>query len=186
MTINCNHVIRKCCDHIAQTVDLTAPQASVWLQIVELQPWELHTRVGGWMMAELMFLPIVARATLVQKKECFCLTCVYSQVVLCNIHTHSKPAVSGLTHCNPLDLPYLPVDTDSFQLCGSERTPVTACSISGTAVTWGFVGRPENVLEFGWCFVLYKLVWWRVEWNVNNFDILRSLNYFYVTLNVTE
>jgi hypothetical protein len=45
MTINCNHVPPKCSDHIVQSAGLTPPQASVWLQIVWLLNWELHTWV---------------------------------------------------------------------------------------------------------------------------------------------
>jgi hypothetical protein len=83
MTINFRHVIRKFCDHIAQTVDLTSPQICGCLQIVQLQTYELHTRVGGWMLVELMFLPIVARATHVQKKRVrLSYLCLYSGCVV--------------------------------------------------------------------------------------------------------
>jgi hypothetical protein len=57
------------------------------------------------MTFELMFLPIMARATLVQETECICLNCVYSQVDVCNVHTQRKPDVSGLRLCNTVDLP---------------------------------------------------------------------------------
>jgi hypothetical protein len=50
MTINYNHVTRKCCDRIAQSAGLTPPQASVLLQVVQLHTLELHTGVGGWMV----------------------------------------------------------------------------------------------------------------------------------------
>ena len=73
---------------------------------------ELHTGLDGLMIVELMFLPIMARATHVQRErererefECSFLTCVYSQVVDCNIHKLPKPDVSGLRHGNSVDLP---------------------------------------------------------------------------------
>ena len=48
------------------------------------------------------------------ERQCGCLTCVYSQVVVYNIHTQSKPDVSGLRHSNTVDLSYFPVGSDSF------------------------------------------------------------------------
>jgi hypothetical protein len=60
------------------------------------------------MVVELMFIPIMERATNVQRKrerESICLTGVYSQVVVHNIHTYSKPDVSELRHYNTVDLP---------------------------------------------------------------------------------
>ena len=74
---------------------------------MELQTGELRTRLDGWLMVELMFLPIMARATHVQgerERECSCLTYVYSHVVVHNILT-SKPDVFRQRHCNTVDLP---------------------------------------------------------------------------------
>jgi len=59
---------------------------------------------------------------------------------------------------------------------GHSASP-SAVSISGTAVKRGFVERPENLLEFGRYFVLSKFPFWRLEINLNNIVILRSINY---------
>ena len=40
-----------------------------------------------------------------RERESICLTGVYSQVVVYNIHTYSKPDVSELRHYNTVDLP---------------------------------------------------------------------------------
>jgi len=77
---------------------LTLPRASVWLQIVELHTWELHTGVGGWMMFEVLFLSIMPRATHVQRMRVQLPCLFYRQVVVCNIRTQRKPDVSELRH----------------------------------------------------------------------------------------
>jgi hypothetical protein len=61
------------------------------------------------MTVEMMFLPIMAGATRVQRERererereraKLPYLCLYSGCVLYNIHTQSRPDVSGLRHCN--------------------------------------------------------------------------------------
>jgi len=49
-----------------------------------------------------------------RERECSCLSYVNSHVVVYNIHTQSKPDVSGLRYSNTVDLSLFPVVTDCF------------------------------------------------------------------------
>ena len=140
---------------------LIPPQASVWLQIDELQTGELHTGVGGWMMVELMFLPIIARATHVQRETVVALP-FFIVRLLCITSTHTESLmfpdwdiVTLYTHI--INRSALTASNSRVRnLYTSHSASAFAVSISVTAVRWGFVGRPENLMEFWRCFVLYK------------------------------
>jgi len=114
--------------------------------------------------------------------DCSCLSCVYSEVVVYNIHTQSKLDVSERSHCNTCRRTLVTVrlwrlHLVPFGICTTVKALLLLLLTSlELSLSEAFYHGWKCAWIFGDALYCINFFWWRLERNVNNFNI-RSVKY---------